>query len=108
MNTRIKRWTARIVGTAALPTVLALGLGGLTPASAEPMAVATHATSTQHVSPAYHHHWVPVYWNSSYSQASYWNKHHNHNHYRSYFRYYSDFYYSGHHHHHVWVVYWYE
>ncbi len=107
MNTKTRRWTARIVGTAALPTVLALGLGGLNSASAESTAVATHATSTQHVSPDNHHYWAPVYWNSSYSQAYNWNRHHNSHHYRYYFRYYSNFYYSGHH-HHVWVVYWYE
>ena len=70
--------------------------------------MATHATSTQHVSPDRHHHWVPVYWDRSYSQASYWNKHHNSHHYGYYLRYYSNFYYSGHHHHNVWVVYWYE
>jgi hypothetical protein len=109
MNTKIKRWTARIVGTAALPTVLALGLGGLTQANAEPTAVATHAASTQHVSPVHQYYWAPVYWTSSYSQAYNWNRHYNyHNHYRYNIRYYSDFYYSGRHHHNVWVVYWYE
>lgn len=107
MNTKMKRWTARIVGTAALPTVLALGLGGLTSASAEPTAVAAHAASTQHVSPDYHY-WAPVYWNSSYSQAYNWNRHYNSHRYGYYFRYYSNFYYSGHYHYRVWVVYWYE
>jgi hypothetical protein len=107
MNTKIKRWTARIVGTAALPTVLALGLVGINSANAEPTAVATHTTSTQHVSPGHHSSWTPVYWDSSDSQAYNWNRHYNYHHYHYNFRYYNDFYYSGHHHHHVWVVYWY-
>ena len=107
MNTKIKRWTARIVGTAALPTVLALGLGGLSPASAEPTAVAAHAASIQHVSPDYHS-WGPVYWSSSYSQSYNWNRHFNYHHYGYYFHYYSNFYYYGSHHRNVWVVYWYK
>ena len=104
MSTKFKRWTVRIVGTAALPAVLALGLGGVA-ASANAAAtptVATHSTTIQQ-----HHHWVVVGIFHSRSQGQNWNRRFNRHHYRYEYNYYRHFRYHGHNYSNVWVLYWY-